>query len=422
MRTLSLKIWVTLILLFLNNLSYTQVKTGMDTLFDNSPYQYLQGKKIGLITNHTALNKGMKTSLTLLLENQETYKYKVIALFGPEHGIDGSGYAYGWEKEGTKYRQEEGTIPIYGLHANTKRPTKKMLEGINLLVFDIQDIGARHYTYATTLFYAMEEAAKYKIPILVTDRPNPINGITVDGPMLDSDLRSFVGYINIPLCHGMTIGELALFFNKEYNIDCDLTVIPMEGWKRSMNFSQTGLTWVPTSPQIPEADTPIYYVSTAILGEGLTSVSTGVGYTLPFKVVGAPWINADLFTKALNDQKYPGIHFEPFHFKPFFGRYQGTECHGARLIVTNQATYRPVSTQFLIMGILKSLYPTEFKRGVSKRSEQQKRMFNLLAGKKNIAEIMENEPYIAWKLRAVSEKDSSDFLKNRKKYLIQSYQ
>ncbi len=392
------------------------VTVGMDQLFTTKYQSTLKGKHIGLITNHTGITKNMQLSLDLVIEQAKKYNYTVVAIFGPEHGITGTAYA----SEHVAHESYKG-IPVYSLHGSTRRPTKEMLKGIDLLLYDIQDIGCRHYTYISTLFYVMEEAAKLKIPVIVTDRPNPINGITIDGPMLDESQRSFVGYVDVPLCHGMTAGELAQLFNKEYNIKCDLTIIPMKGWKREMSFKDTKLVWVPTSPQIPEPDTPIYYLSTAVLGEGLNSVSTGVGYTLPFKIVGAPWINAPIFAKHLNAQNYPGIYFEPFHFRPFFGRHKGKDCHGVRLVVTNPKTYLPVSSQFLIMGVLKTLYPNQFAKGISNRSKQQTRMFNILIGSEEVFKIIQKDRYIAWKLRSFDKERRKTFKKNRKQYLIPEY-
>lgn len=393
------------------------VSLGVDELFNGSYDKLLKGKNIGLITNHTAINKDLMSTIDVLKNNAKKYDYKLVALFSPEHGIDGTHHA----EEIIDYNNNTDRIPIYSLHGATKRPTEQMLKNVDLLIFDIQDIGCRHYTYASTLFYAMEEAAKYHIKVAVLDRPNPINGITVDGPILDHEQRSFVGYIKTTLCHGMTIGELAKFFNSEYKIGCDLVIIPMKGWHRKMSFEDTGLVWVPTSPQIPEASTPLYYVSTAVLGEGLNTISTGVGYTLPFKVIGAPWMDADIFAKHLNTQNYPGIYFQPFHFKPFFGRYKGQECHGVRLVITDQESYLPVTTQFLIMGIIKSLYPHYFQKGLDNRSKQQKRMFNLLFGTSEVMDIINNNAYIAWKLRTFLEKERAEFMPIRQKYLLPEY-
>ena len=278
------------------------VDLGIDTLLSGGYDKELKGKRVGLVSNHTGVDKNLLPTMEVLQKNG----VKLVALFSPEHGWKGNYYAFEKTSDG-----KEAHLPLYSLHGKTRRPNDQMLKGIDLLIYDIQDIGVRSYTYATTLFYVMEEAAKRKIPVMVLDRPNPINGLIVDGGMLEEKWRSFIGYVNVPYCHGMTIGELATFFNGEYKIGCNLKVIPMKGWKRTMTFKETGLAWVPTSPHIPEADTPLFYASTGILGE-LNMVNIGVGYTLPFKVVGAPWIDAEAFAEKLNSQHLRGVHFFPF--------------------------------------------------------------------------------------------------------------
>ncbi|MFN7610561.1 MAG: exo-beta-N-acetylmuramidase NamZ domain-containing protein, partial [bacterium] len=341
--------------------------------------------------------------------------FTIAGIFAPEHGLTGSIHA----EENIDDSKDEDRIPIYGLYGKTRRPTEAMLKNLDVLVYDIQDIGSRSYTYISTLFYVMEAAAKEKIPLIVLDRPNPINGVVVDGPMLQNQWRSIVGYINVPYCHGMTIGELALLFNEEYKIGCRLTVIPMQHWRREMSFKETELMWMPTSPHIPEASTALYYPVTGLLGE-LSLVNIGVGYTLPFKVVGAPWIHAKEFAKALNGQQFPGVHFEPFHFKPFFGKFSQEECHGVLITITDPLRYRPVATQYLIIGILKGLYPTQFKEAI-KNSKGRKEMFCKVTGNDVIYKIIAEESNIVWKLRAYDEKERNAFLPIRRRYLLEDY-
>jgi len=217
----------------------------------------------------------------------------------------------------------------------------------------------------------------------------------------------------------MTVGELAQFFNGEYQVGCQLTVIPMENWKREMSFADTGLLWIPTSPHIPEASTALYYPVTGLLGE-LSLVNIGIGYTLPFKVVGAPWIDAKQFAAALNAQKFPGVYFEPFHFKPFFGKFVQEECHGVLVAITNPLCYKPVSTQYLIIGVLKGLYPAKFAAAIA-HSRGRKEMFCKVTGTDEIYRVMTEETNIVWKLRAFDEKERNEFLLKRKKYLIPDY-
>lgn len=401
--------------LFCAPLSATEVSLGLEQLFAVHKYHaQLKGKRIGLVTNHTGIDGQMQSNTTLFAHNASKYGYRLVALFGPEHGIKGQGHA----GEKVDHGALKG-IPVYSLHGATRRPTKEMLKGIDLLIFDIQDVGARSYTYLSTLCYCMEEAAKHSIKVMVLDRPNPINGLTIDGPMLDEKWRSFVGYIDVPYCHGMTFGELAHYFNEHYRINCSLTVVPMRGWHRSMSFADTGLTWVPTSPHIPEADTPIYYPSTGILGE-LQIVNIGVGYTLPFKLVGAPWIDAEHFADALNSQNFPGVTFLPFHYRPFYGSYSQKDCQGVLIRVTNTKTYKPVATQYLILGVLKTLYPDRFKKALAK-SQNRKEMFNKVNGTEEVYRILTTERYVVWKLRGIHEDRRKAFAKTRKKYLNPSY-
>lgn len=390
-----------------------KVTVGIDVLLEEANLTKLKGKKIGLITNQTAINKDMRSTFELL--NQKAKQYKIVAIFAPEHGLYGSEYA---EEKGKKGQFLDG-IPVYSLYGETKRPTSEMLHGIDLLIYDIQDIGSRSYTYISTLFYVMEEAAKKGIKVMVLDRPNPINGLTVDGPLLDDKLRSIVGYINVPYCHGLTVGELASYFNDENVVGCSLEVIPMKGWNRSMNFKDTGLPWIPTSPHIPEADTPLYYPITGILGE-LGIVSIGVGYTLPFKLIGAPWIDAITLTDNLNQQKLPGVHFSPFFFKPFYGKFNNENCQGTLITVTDPLKYKPLTIQYAIIASLKQLYPEKFKEGL-KMSLSRQKMFNQVLGTDKIWPLLSQRKPIQWTMRSIDEKERKRFLEKRKAYFIIDY-
>lgn len=387
------------------------VNLGIDVFLSEGHHKMLRGKRIGLVTNHTGVNADLIPTAQLIKEH-----LKLVALFSPEHGLNGNGYA--WEK--IQDGKDPDHVPIYSLHGATRRPTAEMLKGIDVLIYDIQDIGVRSYTYATTLFYVMEEAAKRKISVIVLDRPNPINGLIVDGTMLEQKWRSFVGYINVPYCHGMTIGELARFFNGEYKIGCQLKVVPMKGWKRRMSFKDTGLCWIPTSPQIPEADTPLFYASTGILGE-LGIVNHGVGYTLPFKVVGAPWIDAETFATKLNQQRLPGVTFLPFHYRPFYGSLKGKECHGVLIQITDKSRYRPLSVQYLLLGMLQSLYPERVAACLKGLKTTQKNLFCKVNGTKEIFRLVSEEKYAAWKMISYQKEEREAFKDLRKKYLISEY-
>lgn len=393
----------------------SKVLVGADNLFTEDYLPLIRSKKIGLVTNHTAYNGQMQSTIDMLKSQAKKHSYQLKALFAPEHGITGASYA----SEEVKDEKDEDGIPIYSLHGKTRRPTAAMLKNLDLLIYDIQDVGARPYTYVTTLFYVMEEAAKYKIPVLVLDRPNPINGIVVDGPMLDEKWRSMIGYINVPYCHGMTVGELAAFFKGEYQIPCELTVVPMKGWQRWMTFHDTGLSWIPTSPHMPDASTVFYYPMTGILGD-MKLTNTGGGYNLPFKIVGAPWIDAKKFAQNLNSQRFPGVAFKPFFYKPFWGRFSNENCQGVLLLVTDPLSFKPVSTQYLIIGMLKSLYPEKFKEAID-TINANKSLFCKINGNEEIVRMITEETNIVWKLKAYHHKERAQFLNVRKKYLNQSY-
>ncbi len=394
-------------------IAYSVVTVGVDVFLDEGHEILLKGKTVGLVTNHTGINRDFVLTSDLFKKRL----FKLAALFCPEHGLKGEAYAF----EKIDHTKDSSGIPVYSLHGDTRRPTEAMLKGLDVILYDIQDIGVRAYTYATTLFYVMEEAAKRNIEIIVLDRPNPMGGVVVDGPMLDDSFRSFIGYVNVAYCHGMTIGELAHFFNEEYKLKCKLKVIPMKGWKRSMVFTDTGLQWIPPSPHIPESTTPFFCASTGILGE-IDLVNIGIGYTLPFKVIGAAWINAEEFADALNKQKLPGVEFTPFHYRPFYGSYKGVDCHGVLIVVKDPMQYRPLSVQFVLLGILKSLYPKEFEKKISAMTAAKKRLFCLASGSDQALLILEKEKYATWKLLELDRVKTEDFLKKRQKYLRTEYQ
>lgn len=397
--------WILLLFLPLS-LSCAPVKLGVDRFFEDGQSIIVKKKRVGLVTNHTGVNRELRPTMDLFKE-----KAHLVAVFTPEHGLDGSGRAF------EKIESRKGEIPIYSLHGETRRPTSEMLKGIDVLVYDIQEIGCRSYTYASTLFYVMEEAAKRKIPVVVLDRPNPMGGKVVDGPMLSDKWRSFVGYINIPYCHGMTIGELAGYFNGEYQVGCQLHVIPMQGWKREMTYKETQLPWIPTSPYIPEPDTAFYYASTGILG-ALGVVNIGIGYTLPFKVVGAPWIDAKEFATKLNAQKLPGVAFLPFYYKPFYGKFKDKQCEGVQILITDPHSYRPLAVQYMLIGLLKSMYPVPFRTQLTTITALDKTLFSKVNGTDEILKIIEKEDYIAWKLIGHDKEERKVFCEKRKKYLL----
>lgn len=393
-----------------------KILLGIDQLFEHPYSSHLKGKNIGLVTNHTGINSKGQSTIEIFKNHASSHGFKLQAIFAPEHGLTGLQYA----SELVQHQHDKTGLPIFSLHGVQRRPTQEMLKNISLLVFDIQDLGSRSYTYISTLFLVMEEAAKAKIPFMVLDRPNPLGGLLVDGPMLEEKFRSFVGYINVPYCHGLTIGELAHFFNTEYAINCELIIVPMKGWRREMSFDDTDLMWIPTSPQIPDAITAFYYPTTGLLGE-LGLVNMGVGYTLPFKLIGAPWIDANQLAQNLNQHNLTGVYFYPFHYRPFFGRFAGLDCHGVLISIQNPQHFLPVTTQFVIFGTLKNLYPTEFKTALDESSNRIE-MFNKVNGTAEVYRILKDEKFIIWKLRTLHQKEKSDYMIKRKSYLNPNYQ
>jgi len=368
----------------------------------------IEKKRVGLLTHSAAVTSDLETSFARLAREKGIH---LAALFSPEHGLNGSLWALHNVPD-----SHLGATKIYSLHGETKRPTSSMLGSIDVLVVDLQDIGARSYTYVSTLCYAIEEAAKAKVPVIVCDRPNPMGGDIVDGPLLEKKYRTIVGYIDVPYCHGMTIGELALYHNKSEKVGCNLTVIPMRDYNPSMSFKETGLTWIPTSPNIPEAETPLYYPITGLIGE-LQIANIGIGYTLPFKVVGAPWIDANKLCRALNRQNLPGVSFTPFHYTPYYGSMKNKACHGALIHVTNRRLFRPIKTAYLLLSILKSHAPKAFKKQAAV-IESRREMFAKVNGTDRICEILLSEKHPGWKMVEHYDRAAAAFRKKRAPYLI----
>jgi uncharacterized protein YbbC (DUF1343 family) len=327
-----------------------KVLNGIDVLREQK-FAALAGKRVGLITNHTGLAADGTTTIDLL------YKSKVcelVALFSPEHGIDGVLDA----AIGSSVDASSG-IPVHSLYGETRRPTQEMLKGIDILVFDIQDIGARFYTYATTMAYCMEEAANSHIPFVVLDRPNPLGGLRVEGPMLDADRASFTGYMPLPVRHGMTIGELARYFNAEKGIGVQLHVIEMRGWRRAFYFWDTGQLWVNPSPNMRNMTEAILYPGVCLLES--TNVSIGRGTDRPFEIVGAPWIEPRRFAASLVEANMPGVRIVPVFFTPKSGTHRGVRCGGVSLTITDAEQLNSVFFGLTLASVLYKLYPEEFK-------------------------------------------------------------
>ncbi|MDD5454709.1 MAG: DUF1343 domain-containing protein [Candidatus Ratteibacteria bacterium] len=344
--------WGAFISLFLfANISFcANITLGIETLQEDTGYvEILKNKRLGLITNQTGVDSNLKSTIDILQENPN---FNLTALFAPEHGIGGDLLA----NENVAHSMDEKTkLPVYSLYGKTRQPTEEMLEKVDVLIFDIQDIGARTYTYISTLFLAMEAADKYGKEFLVLDRPNPLGGLNVEGPVMKDEYKSFIGLLPIPMVHGMTVGELAKFVNGEYNMSIKLSVVPMKNWKRNMIWDDTGLTWIPTSPHIPTVDAAFFYAATGTISSA--NLSNGVGYTLPFQLIGGEWIDPYKLADALNSKNLPGVKFQPYWFKPFYSTFKDKELKGVRLVLTDKKVFQPVKTSLEILISLQSLYP-----------------------------------------------------------------
>lgn len=329
------------------------VRTGLERLCEDQ-FSLLKGERVGLITNPTGIDRHFQTATDLF---HNAPGFELVALFGPEHGVRGD---YGAGDYVGNYTDSRTGLPVYSIYGKTRKPTPEMLKGIDVLVYDIQDIGSRSYTYISTLGLAMEAAAENNIRFVVLDRPNPLGGLKMEGMITRQGFFSFVSQFPIPYVHGLTVGELALFLNNEgllaNGVKCNLTVIPMKGWKRRMTFDQTGLPWVLTSPHIPHEYSPMFYPLSGILGE-LYTMSIGVGYTLPFQLFAAEWVEAEKLVAALNGLALPGITFRPIHFTPYYSTGKGSILHGVQVYLTCYAKANLSLIQFYVMQECHRLWP-----------------------------------------------------------------
>lgn len=331
------------------------VRPGVEVLLAAPPAALL-GKRIGLVTNQTGVDRSRTSTIDRLAAAPGM---KLVALFSPEHGIRGAAAPGEHVASGTDPRTG---LPIHSLYGETRKPTAEMMRGIEALVFDIQDVGARPYTYVYTLALTMQAAAEAHVPYFVLDRPNPIGGTVVEGNLLDTAYASFVGMYPIPVRHGMTVGELARLYNREFGIGADLTVVPAEGWRRDVWFDGTGLPWIAPSPNIPRLESAIHYPGT-VFYEG-TNLSAGRGTDHPFEQVGAPWLRAAEVARTMNAMRLPGVRFEAVDFTPRSPgdrKFADTLVHGVRLVLTDREVYRPVSASLLLLETIRRTHPQDFR-------------------------------------------------------------
>jgi uncharacterized protein YbbC (DUF1343 family) len=328
----------------------SRVRLGIEVLLQEK-VELVQGRRLGLITNPSGVDSKLVATVDRLFRDP---RLKLVQLFGPEHGIRGDAPA------GEKV--EDSRDPVTGLlveslYGKARRPSKPALQRIDVLLFDIQDVGSRTYTYASTLGEALKAAKESGLRFMVLDRPNPQGGLLHEGPVQTEAHASFIGWGPVPVTHGMTFGELARFYNGELDIGCELQVVPMSGWRRAMHWEDTGLIWVPTSPHIPHALHAHLYVATGMVGGVTRNVNEGVGFTLPFECIAAEWIQGARLAEALTLERLPGVSFRPITYTPSYGRFQGKTLHGVHLHLTDRRSFRPLHTALTLLCTLERHHP-----------------------------------------------------------------
>jgi len=373
-----------------------QTLTGIDVL-EAQHFAPLVGKRVGLITNQTGIDRNRRSTIDLLARAPGV---KLVALFSPEHGIRGN-----FDARVSSTKDEATGLPVYSLYGETERPTDAMLAGLDVLVFDIQDAGVRFYTYITTMGYAMEAAAAHHVAFYVLDRPDPLGGERIEGPVLDRDRTNFVGYFPMPARMAMTLGEMAQMFKAEKKIGCDLHIIRMQNWRRRFWFSDTGLPWVNPSPNLRSPEAGILYPGLEILQAG--GVSVGRGTTRPFELLGAPWIRGEDLAAYLNRRAILGVRFEPEKFTPDSGLYNGELCEGVRVALTDRDAQQAMRMGIEIAGALSKLYPDKF---------EMTKMVELVGNAATIKQLVAGKDPAA--IVASWSTDLEAFRKVRAKYLL----
>lgn len=352
----------------------SRVKLGLDHFIDVK--EYLRDLKVGLIVNHTSVT----SDFTHLIEVAKEYAEKIV-VFSPEHGLSGAlppGATY------SNYFDEDYGVEVYSLYGENRELPLDLVFSLDCLIYDIQDVGVRCYTYISTLYYCVKASGKADTPLYVLDRPNPLTGVKVEGPVLSEEYVSFVGIAEIPLRYGLTPGELAKLFNRKYSLGAEIHVYLLENWRRDQWFSETGLPWVPPSPNIPSPDTALVYCGTVLI-EG-TNLSEGRGTTKPFEYIGAPWIKPVDLARKLNSLKLPGVLFRPLRFIPFTSKYSGKYCGGVHIYVYDKEKFKPIETALHLIKVVKESYK-EFEW---KKSED-KYFFDLLIGNSFVRKMIEEE-------------------------------
>jgi uncharacterized protein YbbC (DUF1343 family) len=384
-----------------------QIRLGSEQLLSSSR---LGTSRVGIICNPASVNHAFGHVADELGRHPSA---RLAAIFGPQHGFR-SDVQENMIETGHG-RDDIRRVPVYSLYSETREPTADMLRGIDVLVIDLQDVGTRIYTYIYTMAYCLEAARAHNVKVIVCDRPNPIGGVQVEGPMLVRGFESFVGLYPIPMRHGMTIGEIARLFNEHFGIGADLEVVPMQGWRRDMYHDVAGAPWVMPSPNIPTLDSAIVYPGT-VLFEG-TNVSEGRGTTRPFELVGAPCVVAERFAEQLNAKQLPGVVFRPAVFEPTFHKHAKTSCGGCQIHVTDRAAFRPVLTGVALIEAFRAANRTFAWREPPYEYEAVKLPFDILAGSSTLREQLEAR-VPAEEIARSWEADVADFQKIREKFLL----
>ncbi len=388
----------------------SKVKTGIEVLRDRN-FDILKGKRVGLVTNPTGVDRNLKSTIDILFEAKEV---NLTSLYGPEHGVRGN-YSAGDFVD--FYIDDETKLPVYSLYGKTRKPNSEMLKDVDVLVFDIQDIGSRSYTYISTMGLMMEAAAENNKEVVILDRPNPLGGNRIEGNVVEDGYSSFVSQFSIPYVHGLTVGELAKLLNEEglleNKVKCKLTVVPMEGWTREMYFAQTSLPWVLTSPHIPHKYSPFYYTISGIIGELRGVLSIGVGYTIPFQTFATEWINGEELAAKLNSYNLEGVIFRPITYKPYYGFGKDKMLHGVEVYITDYKNINLMPIQFYFAQAINELY----ERNIISENEGRFDMFDKVLGTSKIRELFMQNLKV-YDILPYLNKDVENFRKLSRKYYL----
>lgn len=380
------------------------MKIGLE-VFLESQYKKYKDKRVGLVTNITGVNQQLVPSIDLFYEHPDI---QLTTLYAPEHGIRGDA------REGEKVESTVDPytgLPVHSLYGASRKPSKETLESVDVVVFDLQDIGSRYYTFIYTMAYVMEACAEHGKELIIVDRPNPVSGEKLEGNLVEEDVRSFVGLLPIPNRHGMTVGELALLFKHEFGYDCELTVIPMQGWNRHMYYDETGLFWVPPSPNTTNIDMNILYSGTCLV-EG-TNLSEGRGTTRPFEYIGAPFIDGQKLAKTYNQKKISGVLARPTSFIPTYQKHKDEVCGGIQLHVVDRRKLNSLEAGILLIETIAEMYPHDFSF-IS--TNNGKYFFDLLAGTKRLRDIILSRNSVEFLEEC--EEQVAAFKKQREPYLL----